>query len=273
MLLVAALLYARAEPGWPPAQRLADHADRIRDGVWRDLAATTMPYYGLAHGLGGVAYASLMWALARGVAPPPGVRDVLNTLAGVAELRERGACWPLTGPDGGLFGEFWPGWCHGNAGYVFLWNLAHASYGEDRFAQLAEQAAWLAGEYADVGHLCCGAAGKAYAALNQYRSTGDVRWHSRAVGIADRAARAGDGEADLEPPLSLYEGASGWPCSPPSCNAPSTRRCRCSSSRPGSKHRGQPGQSWGAGARCAQPTGGITLLQLRQTHYQRRAEA
>ena len=209
VLLVSALLYARAEPGWPSAQRLAEHADRIRDGIWRDLAATTMPYYGLAHGLGGVAYASLMWALARGAAPPPGVRDVLNTLAGVAEPRERGACWPLTGPEGGLFGEFWPGWCHGNAGYVFLWNLAYATYGEDRFAQLAEQAAWLAGEYADIGHLCCGAAGQAYAALNHHRRTGDVRWYSRAVEIADRAARAGEGEADFKPPLSLYRGRVG----------------------------------------------------------------
>jgi serine/threonine-protein kinase len=209
VLLVSALLYARAEPDWPAAQRLADHADRLRDGIWRDLAGMTMPYYGLAHGWGGVAYASLMWAQARGAEPPPGARDVLNMLAGVAEPRERGARWPLTGPDGGLSEEFWPGWCHGNAGYVFLWNLAHTTYGEDRFAQLAEQAAWLAGEDAGVDHLCCGAAGQAYAALNHHRSTGDVRWRSRAVRTADRAARVGERAADSEPPLSLYRGRVG----------------------------------------------------------------
>jgi serine/threonine-protein kinase len=209
VLLVSALLYARAEPDWPAARRLADHADRLHDGIWRDLAGMTMPYYGLAHGWGGVAYASLMWARARGAEPPRGARDVLTTLADVAEPHERGARWPLTGPDGGLSEEFWPGWCHGNAGYVFLWNLAHATYGEDRFAQLAEQAAWLAGEDAGVVHLCCGAAGQAYAALNHYRSTGDVRWRSRAVRTADSAARAGQRAADSEPPLSLYRGSVG----------------------------------------------------------------
>jgi serine/threonine-protein kinase len=209
VLLVSALLYASAEPGWPATQRLAEHADRLRDGIWRDLAGETMPYYGLAHGLGGVVYASLMWARARGAEPPAAAREGLDTLAAVAEPHERGARWPLTGPDGGVFDQFWPGWCHGNAGYVFLWNLAHATYGDDRYAELAERAAWLAGEDAGVGHLCCGAAGQAYAALNHHRATGDRRWRSRAIRTADLAARPDQLAADSEPPLSLYRGRIG----------------------------------------------------------------
>ena len=206
VLLFAALLYAGADRRWPAAQRLESYADELCRGIWRDLADTSMTYFGIAHGWAGVAYATMMWALARGTGPLPEVRGVLDMLAGVAEPHERGSRWPLTPPDGHAGSEFWPGWCHGNAGYVFLWHLAHAIYREGVFAELAERAAWLLDYRLGVGNLCCGRAGQAYAALNHYRNTGEEQWRARAIQIAGRPSTPDAAVHDAKTPLSLYKG-------------------------------------------------------------------
>jgi eukaryotic-like serine/threonine-protein kinase len=206
VLLFATLLYAGADRRWPATQRLESYADELCRGIWRDLANTSMTYFGIAHGWAGLAYATMMWAQARGKEPPPEVRGVLDMLAGVAEPHERGSRWPLTPPDGHAGAEYWPGWCHGNAGYVFLWNLAHAVYPEGAFAELAERAAWLLDYRLGVGNLCCGRAGQAYAALNHYRNTGEERWRARAIQIAGRQSTPDAEVHDTQTPLSLYKG-------------------------------------------------------------------
>jgi serine/threonine-protein kinase len=209
VLLVASLLHAVSDPAWPATQRLADFGDRLRDGIWRDAADASIPFYGIAHGWAGIAYASLMWARARGDEPPPQVHQALNRLVRAAEPVERGCQWPLTPPDGHAGDQRWPGWCHGNAGYVFLWNLAYVTYGDRLFAELAERAAWLADAPAGVTSLCCGSAGQAYAALNQYRSSGEDRWRERATQLAAGAASQGTLAGDATTPLSLYKGHAG----------------------------------------------------------------
>ena len=129
VLLVAALLYASADPAWPATQRLARYGDDVCAGIWADAAGAAVPYYyGIAHGWAGLAYATLMWSRARAVDAPAEARRVLDMLATAAEPHARGARWPLTPPSGTANDEFWPGWCHGNAGYVFLWNLAEQAY-------------------------------------------------------------------------------------------------------------------------------------------------
>jgi hypothetical protein len=112
----------------------------------------------------------MMWTQTRRSRPPEGVSRVLEMLETAAEPWERGLRWPLTSAEGLLPDQFWPGWCHGNAGYVFLRNLARAVYGEDRFATLAERAAWLVDRSPGFTSLCCGSAGQAYALLNQYEA-------------------------------------------------------------------------------------------------------
>ena len=206
VLLFAALLYAGADRRWPATQRLESYAEELCRGIWRDLADASMTYFGIAHGWAGVAYATMMWAEARGTEPPPEVRGVLDMLAGVAEPHERGSRWPLTPPDGHAGAEYWPGWCHGNAGYVFLWHLAQAIYREEVFGELAERAAWLLDYRLGVGNLCCGRAGQAYAALNHYRNTGEERWRARAIEIAGRQSTADAEVHDAKTPLSLYKG-------------------------------------------------------------------
>ena len=209
VLLVGALLYAVARRDWPATQTLRCYCDELCTGIWRDLADTTMAYHGIAHGWAGVAYATLMWARARDVEPPPAVRGVLDMLVAVAEPHGRGVRWPLTPLDGPGGPAYWPGWCHGNAGYVFLWNLAAGTYHEHVFAEMAERAAWLVGDSAGVSSLCCGTAGQAYAALNHARFTGEDRWRSLAVAIANRAASDSVLAGDATTPLSLYKGHAG----------------------------------------------------------------
>ncbi len=209
ILLMAALLYAVSDPTWPASRRLASYGDELGEEIWRDAEQTALLYYGIAHGWAGLAYSALMWARARGTQPPPQTRAVLDALASVAEPLERGCYWPLTPPDGHAADQHWPGWCHGNAGYVFLWNLAREAYGDDGFGELAARAAWLADAPAGATSLCCGNAGQAYAALNEYRSSGDERWRAQALRVAASAAANDQLAGDATSPLSLYKGHAG----------------------------------------------------------------
>ncbi len=209
VLLVSALLYAASNRAWPATQRLGSYGDRLSEEILRDVTDMAIPYYGIAHGWAGIAYTTLMWARARGAEPHGQARAVLDTLATIAEPFERGCRWPLTPPDGEAGDDYWPGWCHGNAGYVFLWNLAWEVYKEDAFADLAERAAWLIDTPAGVSSLCCGSAGQAYAALNQYRASGDERWRAWAMRIAAAGTGADALAGDATNPLSLYKSHAG----------------------------------------------------------------
>lgn len=209
VLLVAALLYAVSDPAWPATQRLGSYGDELCDEIWRAAERTAIPYYGIAHGWAGLAYATLMWSRARGAEPHPHARAVLDVLTTAAEPLERGCYWPLTAPEGHANDQHWPGWCHGNAGYVFLWNLARDVYGDDRFGELAARAAWLSDVPSGASSLCCGNAGQAYAALNQYRSSGEQRWRAQALRVAATAAANDELAGDATSPLSLYKGHTG----------------------------------------------------------------
>lgn len=209
VLLVAALLYAVSDPAWPATHRLGTYGDELCDEIWHAAERTAIPYYGVAHGWAGLAYATLMWSRARAAEPHPHARAVLDVLATAAEPLERGCYWPLTAPEGHANDQHWPGWCHGNAGYVFLWNLARDVYGDDRFGELAARAAWLSDVPSGASSLCCGNAGQAYAALNQYRSSGEQRWRAQAFRVAATAAANDELAGDATSPLSLYKGHTG----------------------------------------------------------------
>ena len=81
------------------------------------------------------------------------------------------------------------GWCNGSAGFVHLWTTAHAHLGDQRWASLAERAAWSSyTAHARLGQLCCGLAGQAYSLLAIYAHTGETRWRDLAGELASRAA-------------------------------------------------------------------------------------
>jgi hypothetical protein len=84
----------------------------------------------------------------------------------------------------------------------------------EEYGTLAERAGFDAWESeGQIGNLCCGFAGQAYALLNLYKHTDDKAWLHRAQGQAQRAARSiletpAGNELGLQPE-SLYKGELG----------------------------------------------------------------
>ena len=198
---------------------LRGYAGATLDGVWRRLDAlppirecAEVQFLGIAHGWAGFMYAALLWSSVTGQRVPEGVEARLVQLSEHAEPVGRGVRWKWTtkpvAPDGGRAPTYMPGWCNGSAGMVFLWTLAHRTYGEGKFLELAEKSAYHAWEAASGAvTLCCGCAGQAYALLNLHRSTGEGIWLRRARQLAISACSIPD-HPDA-PPHSLYKGKLG----------------------------------------------------------------
>jgi serine/threonine-protein kinase len=161
---------------------------------------------GVAHGWAGLLYALLLWAEAVADEPPSSVGGRLEELAALAVPSARGLRWPhAVGAD---VDGLWPSWCNGAAGLTHLWALAHRLTGDAGHATLAERAAWSAYEAPDgIGDLCCGLAGRSYAALAAYKLTRDEAWLERARELAERAALRVRGYALRRD--SLYKGEVG----------------------------------------------------------------
>jgi eukaryotic-like serine/threonine-protein kinase len=206
--------------------RLIAQGRAIRGSIWRTIAdyapipeCHELRNTGIAHGWAGLLYATLCWSTATGDALPDPLPQRLDQLARCAEPSGRGLRWNWYVQNGHLNASagVMPGWCNGSAGYVFLWTEAHQAFAEKRFLDLAEGAAWHAWETPQqVGNLCCGMAGQAYALLNFSRYSRDPVWQARARDLAIWAAAAAGsasaltGPAALElRPESLYKGDVG----------------------------------------------------------------
>lgn len=213
VLVGASLLLRDADDAWPVADRLRRHGDELLAGVWNDLSPQRGRCLGMAHGWSGLIYATLLWSRVGGAAPPPGARELLTELAALAEAHGRGLRWPWSTNMVSDSAAYWPGWCGGQAGHVFVWTLAAAEYREPALIQYAEGAAWSVWERpSSVEDLCCGAAGCAYALLNLYRASGDAGWLHRARRLAHAAAKRallGDGSPNSTSTTSLYKGYPG----------------------------------------------------------------
>ena len=183
-------------PHVTPTDRAAvvETGDDLRDSVLATIEGrppipddTQLRMLGVAHGWAGLLYAILLWGEATGLAPAEALLARLEELAVLAVPAHRGLRWPHavgSEPDG-----LWPSWCNGSAGLTHLWALAWRETGDDTFATFAERAAWAAYEAPDgIADLCCGLAGRAYAALAAYKVAGDDAWLPRAHELADRAA-------------------------------------------------------------------------------------
>jgi len=189
----------------------------VMKGIWEQIDAYApirecpeLRNLGIAHGWGGLLYATLRWHHSSGAALPGALEERLCQLAGCAEPIGRGARWPWElgwTPTTGSY-SYMPGWCNGTAGYVFLWTLAHRTFGSGAHLHLAEQAAWNAWEDSSGCYdLCCGLAGRAYALLNLYKHTGERAWLKRAHELAHRAVVSA--RSPEMPPHSLYKGEVG----------------------------------------------------------------
>jgi serine/threonine-protein kinase len=164
---------------------------------------------GIAHGWAGLLYSTLRWCQVSRTAPPGSMLPRLHELADCGQEIGGAVRWPrhnVHNPNGQ---DIWVGWCNGSAGYIYLWNVAHAHFRESRFQRLAENAAQHVWSAAGQGgsDLCCGQGGQAYALLNQYRVSGDLAWLERATTLAERAFR--EGALGRVKPNCLYKGDGG----------------------------------------------------------------
>lgn len=194
-------------------QSLRSFGDEVAAELWQSLDAkpaivdADIEYLGIAHGWAGLAYATLQWCSVTGTNAPPGVEPRLREIDRLTMPLGRGAEWPwmLRRPGEPMT---MAGWCNGTCGYVFLWTLAHRLFGDRRYLELAERAAWRTWEAAEPGvTLCCGLAGRAYALLNLHRLTRETAWLDRARELAVRAVLHGQRQSEY--PHSLYKGEFG----------------------------------------------------------------
>jgi len=215
-LLLGCSLALEALPAMLDPAALRAAGDKLRDHLWSELerqpalaASTELRTLGAAHGWAGYLFALLRWSDVSATDAPAGIADRLDQLAALATPAGRGLRWTheagTLSPGGGLAAS----WCNGAAGYVALWTLAHTRLREDRWARLAEQAAWTTAECAVLAacDLCCGLAGRAYALLTLHRHSGDEAWLVRARRLADLAATSVRDDALRRD--SLYKGELG----------------------------------------------------------------
>lgn len=181
-----------------------DLGPALADGLVADLAAlpalpsaASFPFAGMAHGWAGVLYALLAWCEVSGANVPDEASDRLAELAALAEPAGAGVRWPIHIAGESRGRNHMRGWCNGSAGMVLLLVLAARTLGEPRYLELAERAGRDACAEADhVGHLCCGSAGQAYAALALHRATRGAQWLTFAERVAADYAEP-DGVPDV----------------------------------------------------------------------------
>ena len=196
VLLASANLLPLAEPGGHAAAAIATLGRRTSKAI--AARVTSLPpieqnrrfvNLGILHGWGGVLHALLRWCNASGARPPSWTQRRLRELERLGTRDGRGVRWPwrdtFDAPAMSM-----AGWCNGSAGFAHLWTLAHSTFGDSRYLELAERCAWTAWqEPAEAWDLCCGTAGRSYALLNVYRHTGARSWLERAHLLAAKAVK------------------------------------------------------------------------------------
>jgi serine/threonine-protein kinase len=210
--LLACAILTEATSGDPVAgEPLRSYGDTVMRRLWDQLNCHApladgppIGHLGVAHGWSGMAYAAMRWCRTTGHTLPGGVEDRLQEVAKFAEPVGRGCRWPwlIPTPNGRGDSVYMPGWCNGTAGYVHVWVLAHQTFGDDCYLQLAERAGWNTfEELSSLGSLCCGLAGQAYGLLCLYKYTQKREWLIRAKQLA---ARASASAYDSRAPAQTY---------------------------------------------------------------------
>ncbi len=200
----------------PTGTALSDLLGRRLTELGRIGHDETIRYSGIAHGWAGLLYALMRWLDVTAMPVPDWLEARLDELADLAEPQGRGWRWPRVLQRGGGRVEpvdYWPSWCNGTGGMIFLWTLAHRWFDHPRYLRLAEGSAQNVLDSGDqVAQICCGRPGGAYGLLNLYRYTAESRWLDAARSLCDAALRSHPipaGEAVPTFHYSLFKGALG----------------------------------------------------------------
>lgn len=91
---------------------------------------------------------------------------------------------------------------------LHLWTLACELFSDDIYLELAEKTAWhVYKDSSQIGDLCCGLSGRAYALLSLYKRSGEQQWLLGAKDLAQKAITS-TGLAGRRR-FSLYKGSLG----------------------------------------------------------------
>ena len=129
-----------------------------------------IPYRGIAHGWAGILYVTLKWCITSKNSLPQKFFTRVEQLVDEGIKRNGYTFWHLTANEK----VGWPGWCHGSAGFAFLWSLLFKFTNDEFFLDLAEKTArhfLLTDNQNNNASLCCGMTGQAYALLNLFKIT------------------------------------------------------------------------------------------------------
>lgn len=129
-------------------------------------------YRGIAHGWAGILYATLKWCKVSGQNLPVNFFERVEQLVNLGIEENGNVRWEISNTEP----VSWTGWCHGSAGYTFLWTSLFHFTSDERYLELAKR---TAGHFLNAapagmnGSLCCGRSGECYALLSVYNATKD----------------------------------------------------------------------------------------------------
>jgi eukaryotic-like serine/threonine-protein kinase len=171
----------------------------------------SMRWLGFAHGWAGLLFGLLRWTEATGDRFSAIGGERLSELAAFGSRQGDVISWPVLVNGGPNQRGPFTGWCHGSAGYLLLWILAHRILGDDRFLRLARGSAChiatgINGKSGIDPSLCCGYAGQGFAMLAFHRTTGESELLRLASLLSERAVQFA---SNTTRPGSLYKGDVG----------------------------------------------------------------
>jgi serine/threonine-protein kinase len=171
-------------------------------------------WLGFAHGWAGLLFGLLRWTEASGDPFPSIARKRLHDLATFGQRQGEAIRWPRELGNDASGRDSSTGWCHGSAGYLLLWTLAHRLLGDDSFLALARGSAIHiavsihsdSAMDANLSSLCCGYAGQGFALMALHRATGEAESLRLAGELCERAVQFA---SNTTRPDSLYKGDVG----------------------------------------------------------------
>jgi eukaryotic-like serine/threonine-protein kinase len=214
VLLGCSILYELCTPSDDPTLReLHALGNSVYESVCNKLNCLSpireersVRYLGIAHGWAGMLYACLRWCRSTNRFVPEQIRQRLQQLSQLCISVGDTVRWPVGVSH--CDSQCFSGWCHGSAGYVFLWALAHELLDCGTYLELAKRAGlhvWK--DVNSTGSLCCGLGGRAYSLLRLYQTTLERKWLWLAEDLCCRAlAQVENNDSML---YSLYKGRLG----------------------------------------------------------------
>ncbi|MCF2517617.1 protein kinase domain-containing protein [Dyadobacter sp. CY351] len=140
-------------------------------------------YRGIAHGWAGILYATLKWCKTSGQHLPVRFFERVEQLVSLGIAEDGHLRWEISNTEP----VSWTGWCHGSAGYTFLWTALFHFTSHEHYLNLATKTAnhfLNAAQPGMNGSLCCGRSGECYALLSVYNATKNDFYLTEAKRIA-----------------------------------------------------------------------------------------